>query len=313
MQAIGNLCEVFLEDGFMYSILAMGYYLSYSLLDFPDLSVEGTVLTGGVVFSVLVRSGVNAWLALLCAFVAGALLGCVTGLLHVRLKIRPLLCGILVSTGLISINLVLSVLGMGGSLSGEGALTTIPLGVGVPTLLRSWPATLLPANVGGFNLRKLVLFFLVALLFKVLLDLYLKTKNGMMLRAAGSNERYVTALAENPDRYKVIGLAIGNAYAAVSGALIVQSRGNANQSMGIGMIVIGLASLIIGTSVFRRVRFMKPTTMVILGAVIYQACLALASLCGIPTAYNKLLMAVLFTLALVLSGKLRKKGGTSRA
>lgn len=302
-------CEVFLEDGFMYSLLAMGYYISYSILDFPDLSVEGTVLTGGVVFALLARAGVNPWLAILIAFVAGAVLGCVTGILHVKLKIRPLLCGILVSTFLISVNLVLSVLGMGGNLSGEGALTTIPIGPNVNTILRSFPANLIPANIGGINVRKLVVFFAVAVIFKIILDLYLKTKNGLILRATGNNEKYVSMLAQNPGRYKIIGLAIGNAFAAVSGALIVQSRGNVNQGMGIGMIVIGLASLIIGTSIFKNVKFMKATTMVIIGSVIYQACLALATMLGIPTAYNKMLMAVLFTLALVFSSKSKTKGG----
>lgn len=302
-------CEVFLEDGFVYAILAMGYYVSYSILDFPDLSVEGTVLTGGVVFALLARGGVNPWLAILIAFIAGGLIGSVTGILHVKLKIRPLLCGILVSTFLISVNLVLSVLGMGGDLSGEGALTTIPIGPNVNTILRSFPANLIPANVGGINVRKLVVFFAVAVIFKILLDLYLKTKNGLILRATGNNEKYVSMLACDPGNYKIIGLAIGNAFAAVSGALIVQSRGNVNQSMGLGMIVIGLASLIIGTSIFKNVKFMKATTMVIIGSVIYQACLAFATMLGVPTAYNKMIMAVLFTVALVLSSRTKNKGG----
>lgn len=297
----------------MYAILAMGYYISYTVLDFPDLSVEGTVLTGGAIFAICVRGGINPWLAMLLAMVTGGLVGSVTGILHVKLKIRPLLCGILVSTALISVNLVVAVLGMGGSISGEGALTTIPLNQSVPTILRTMPAALLPQNVGGINLRKLIVFFITALLFKILLDLYLKTKSGLMLRATGSNGHYVVMLAQNPEKYKVIGLMIGNAYAAVSGALIVQSRGNVNQNIGIGMIVIGLASLIIGTSLFRRIRFMKPTTMVILGSVIYQAFLSLAILIGIPTAYNKLLMAILFTLALVASERLKRKGAGEHA
>ena len=115
-------------------------------------------------------------------------------------------------------------------------------------------------------------------------------------------------LAKNQGTSKILGLAIGNGYAAVSGALIAQSRGNANQGMGIGMIVIGLASLIIGLSVFGKLRFMKPTTMVIIGAVIYQACLGVALLIGVPSAYNKIIMAVLFTAALVVSGKIKAKG-----
>lgn len=301
MSAFLNSVQVFLQDGFMYSILAMGYFISYTTLDFPDLTVEGTVLSGGVVFALMVRAGINPWLAMICAFFVGAILGSLTGILNVKLKIRPLLCGILVSTALISVNLVASVLGMGGDIKGEGALTTIPLGRTVPNIFKTFPANLIPEKVGDIALRKLIVFFAVALLFKILMDVYLKTKNGLLLRAAGNNPQYVTMLGKNPGNMKILGLAIGNGYAAVSGALIVQSRANVNQSMGIGMIVIGLASLIIGLSVFSKVRFMKPTSKVIAGAVIYQACLVIASLVGIPSTYNKLLMAVLFTLALVFS------------
>lgn len=323
MDTILSSAEVMLTDGFMYAILAMGFYITFTILDFPDLSVEGTVLTGGVVFALCVRGGVNPWLAMILAFIAGSLAGTVTGLLHVKLHIRPLLCGILVSTALISANLVITVLGMGGNLKGEDALTTIPLGRGVPTILRTFPGDLLPTDVNGVNVRKLVVFLVVALLFKFLLDWYLRTKNGLLLRAAGDNSQYVSMLGRNPGNSKILGLAIGNGYAAVAGALIVQSRGNANQSIGLGMVVIGLASVIIGISIFGRLKHVKPTTLVIIGAVIYQACLAIATLLGVPTAYNKLIMAMLFTLALVFSYKVqsgnskkerggRKNAGTSR-
>lgn len=319
MDTILSSVEVMLTDGFMYAILAMGFYITFTILDFPDLSVEGTVLTGGVVFALSVRGGVNPWLAMIFAFIAGSLAGTVTGLLHVKLHIRPLLCGILVSTALISANLVITVLGMGGNLKGEDALTTIPLGRGVPTILRTFPGDLLPTDVGGINVRKLVVFLVVALLFKFLLDWYLKTKNGLLLRAAGDNSQYVSMLGKNPGNSKILGLAIGNGYAAVAGALIVQSRGNANQSIGLGMVVIGLASVIIGISIFGRLKHVKPTTLVIIGAVIYQACLAIATLLGVPTAYNKLIMAMLFTAALVFSYKVqsgngkKEKGGRKNA
>ena len=305
--------NVILQDGLLYAVLAMGYYISYTILDFPDLTVEGTVVSGGVAFSLLVKAGVNPWLALLLSFLVGFAFGCVTGLLHIKLGIRPLLCGILVSTALISVNLVITVVGNGGSFTGDGALTTIDLGREVPTLLRTAPATFLPTDVGGFNIRKLAVFFVIALVFKLLLDLYLKTKSGLLLRATGDNAQYVTMLAKDQRFYKVLGLGIGNGYAAVTGALVSQSRGNANQGMGIGMIVIGLASLIIGLSLFKKVKFMKPTTKVIFGSVIYQACLGIAILLGVPTAYNKILMAVLFTLALVFSGALEKKGEKGNA
>ncbi|MDY3929895.1 MAG: ABC transporter permease [Clostridia bacterium] len=309
---LGSL-DVILQDGFMYALVAMGYYVSYTILDFPDLTVEGTVLSGGVAFGLLVKAGVNPWIAMLAAFLVGFVFGAVTGVLHVKLKIRPLLCGILVSTALISINLVTTVVGMGGNLAGDGALSTIDIGRSVPTLIRTFPATLFPTDFFGFNLRKIITFFIIALIFKFLLDAYLKTKNGLLLRAAGNNPQYVTMLAQNEGRSKILGLAIGNGYAAVSGALIAQSRGNINQGMGIGMIVIGLASLIIGLSVFGRIKFMKPTTMVILGSVIYQACLGFATFMGIPSAYNKIIMAALFTVALVFSAKLKTKRGKTDA
>ena len=296
-----------MEDGFMYAILAMGFYITFTILDFPDLSVEGTVLSGGVVCAIMIEAGITPYLAMIAAFLAGCIAGSVTGFLHVKLGIRPLLSGILVSTALITVNLVGAVVGNGGSFSGDGALSNVTISRSSPALFRVFPFTLLPETVGQVNLRQLVSFFVIALLVKLLLDAYLKTKSGLLLFATGDNAQFTTMLAKNPGTSKILGLALGNGLAALSGALIAQSRGNANQGMGLGMVVIGIASVIIGLSVFGKLRFMKPTTMVILGSVIYQACLGLASILGVPSAYNKLIMALLFTIALVLSGRLNRK------
>lgn len=302
-----KFAEVFLSDGLMYSLLALGYYISFSILDFPDLSVEGTVLAGGVAYAALVTHQVNPWLAIIISFIIGAAAGCVTGLLHVKLKIRPLLCGILVSTGLISINLVAAVVVNGGNLKADDALTTISIGRMEPTVLRVFPADLINFKIDGIvNIRKLIIFAVIVVVSKIILDIYLKTKNGLLLRATGNNTQYVSMLAQDPGKSKIIGLAISNGFAAVAGALIATARAGANQDMGLGMVVIGLASVIIGLSVFGKLRFMKPTTMVILGSIIYQACLVIATTLGVPSAYNKLIMAVLFTIALVVSGKLKK-------
>ena len=309
MSTLLSILDVSFESGFMYAIMVMGFCVTYSIMDFPDMTVEGTVLTGGVVFALLVNAGVSPYIALIAAFICGAIAGCITGVLHVKLNIRPLLCGILVSTALITVNLITTVVGMGGSFNGEGALTTVSIGRSVPVLYRVFPFNIIPDGVLNLNLRKLVAFAVVTVVVKVLLDLYLKTKNGMLIYATGNNERFTAMLARNPGTSKIIGLAIGNGLAAVTGALIAQSRGNANQGMGIGMVVIGIASVIIGTSIFKNARNMKLTTKVIIGSVIYQACLAIASFLGVPTAYNKLIMAVLFTIALVVSGKLDLKGG----
>ncbi len=310
-----SACEVFLSQGFVYSLIALGYYISFHILDFPDLTVEGTFLSGAVAYGLICVNGINPFLGILLAFVVGAIFGALTGFLNVKLKIRPLLCGILVSTMLISINLVATSVGLIGDLTASGE-TSIPYGRDVITLHSSKVFSFIPARLrefGNIGLRDLVIFFVFALLCKILLDLYLKTKNGLLLRATGNNSQFVKMLSCDPGKSKIIGLAIGNGLAAISGALYTEINGNVNQGMGIGMIVIGLASLIIGISLFKKVKFMKDTTKVILGAIVYQACLTLAQKLGVPSAYNKLIMAVLFTIALLLSGRFKIKGGSKNA
>ena len=310
--SILSTVEVFLETGFVFSIIAMGYYISYHILDFPDLTVEGTFLSGAVTFGLFASKGLNPWLGLLAAMLVGSLFGALTGVLHVALKIRPLLCGILVSTSLITVNLIAVSAGTAGDFSGQES-SSISYGRTVKTLHDYFFGGAVPAKVNNIGLRDLLIFLLVTLVCKLLLDMYLKTKSGLLLRAAGSNEQFVKMLGINPGKSKIIGLAIGNACAAVSGALYTHISGNVNQSMGIGTIVIGLASLIIGMSLFGKVKFMKPTTKVIIGSIIYQACLTAAQKLGVPSAYNKLIMALMFTAAIVLSGREKRKAGAKNA
>lgn len=310
--SILSTVEVFLETGFVFSIIAMGYYISYHILDFPDLTVEGTFLSGAVTFGLFASKGLNPWFGLLAAMLVGSLFGALTGVLHVALKIRPLLCGILVSTSLITVNLIAVSAGTAGDFSGQ-ASSSISYGRTVKTLHDYFFGGAVPAKVNNIGLRDLLIFLLVTLVCKLLLDMYLKTKSGLLLRAAGSNEQFVKMLGINPGKSKIIGLAIGNACAAVSGALYTHISGNVNQSMGIGTIVIGLASLIIGMSLFGKVKFMKPTTKVIIGSIIYQACLTAAQKLGVPSAYNKLIMALMFTAAIVLSGREKRKAGAKNA
>ena len=310
--SILSTVEVFLETGLVFSIIAMGYYISYHILDFPDLTVEGTFLSGAVVVGLFVSKGFNPWLGLFAAVIVGGFFGTVTGVLHVVLKIRPLLCGILVSTSLITVNLIAVSAGTSGDFSGQ-ASTSVSYGRTVKTLHDYFFGDAIPARINNVGLRDLLIFLLVTLICKLLLDLYLKTKSGLLLRAAGNNEQFVKMLGINPGKSKIIGLAVGNACAAVSGALYTHISGNVNQSMGIGTIVIGLASLIIGMSLFGKVKFMKPTTKVIIGSIIYQACLTAAQKLGVPSAYNKLIMAVMFTAAIVLSNREKKKGALKNA
>ncbi len=294
-----NILKVILEEGLMYGILAIGVYISYSILDFPDLSVDGTLPFGAIVTGVLILQGVNPWLCCLIAFLCGAAAGSLTGFLNVRLKIRPLLCGILTMTALLSINLVICMAGTGGS--------SIVSFFSQETVFTSFPATLIPVSVGGVGIRNLILILLIALLCKLLLDAFLKTKSGLLLRAAGDNEQYVTMLARHPGRSKIIGLAIGNGFAALAGSVIAQSKESASTSMGTGMVVLGLASVIIGLSLFRRVSFMRATTQVLIGTLVYKAALQIALTMGLPTEYRELLMAAIFAVALV-GGRLLDKG-----
>ena len=310
--SILSTVEVFLETGLVFSIIAMRYYISYHILDFPDLTVEGTFLSGAVIFGLFASKGFNPWLGLFAAVIVGGFFGTVTGVLHVVLKIRPLLCGILVSTSLITVNLIAVSAGTSGDFSGQ-ASTSVSYGRTVKTLHDYFFGDAIPARINNVGLRDLLIFLLVTLICKLLLDLYLKTKSGLLLRAAGNNEQFVKMLGINPGKSKIIGLAVGNACAAVSGALYTHISGNVNQSMGIGTIVIGLASLIIGMSLFGKVKFMKPTTKVIIGSIIYQACLTAAQKLGVPSAYNKLIMAVMFTAAIVLSNREKKKGALKNA
>lgn len=299
-----NIIKVVLEEGLKYAILALGVYLTYSILDFPDLSVDGTMPLGAILSCVLILKGVNPWLSLLVAFCGGLIAGCITGLLHIKLKLEPLLSGILVYTALLTFNLVIIKIGTGGQ--------SIASVFGKNTIFNSGITKYVPSTIGSLNVKKLLVLAILVIIIKIIIDLYLKTKSGMLLRATGSNQQYVVMLAKNPGATKILGLALGNGLAAVSGAVIAQSTETANTTMGVGMVVFGLSSVIIGLSLFKRLSFMKATTMVILGTVIYKACLQIAVVIGLPSEYNKLLMAVLFVLALIFSGALKGKSGKRR-
>ena len=300
MDVIINILRVTFEEGLMYAIMALGVYITYTILDFPDLSVDGTMPLGAIVSALLIIKGFNPWLSLIAAFVCGALAGSLTGVLHVKFNIRPLLCGILVYTSLLSINMVLLMAGTGGF--------SIATFFKLPTVFDSGIASLIPERIAGVQIRTLVISLLLVILCKILLDLFLKTKTGLLLRATGNNEQFVTMLSRDPGTSKILGLSLGNGFAAVAGAVIAQSKGSADTQMGVGMVVLGLASVIIGLSVFKNIKLLKATTMVIFGSILYKACLSLALALGLPMQYLKLLMAVIFTIALVLSGKLKLAG-----
>lgn len=289
-----SLGEVVLREGFIYGIMAMGVYITYKILDFPDLSVDGTFPLGACVAAALITIGINPWLVCLVAFAAGACAGCVTGILHVKLGITDLLSGILVMTAMWSVNLIIT----GGA--------AIKQFFNMNTIFNSGIVNLLPET--AFAHRQVIMVFGMAVFVKYALDWYLSTKNGLLLRASGDNSQYVTSLGRNPGSMKILGLAVGNGCTALAGCTLAQLNQNADINSGKGMVVMALASVIIGISVFKRLSFIKFVTMAILGAVLYKACLMIALQLGLPNSYLKLLMAVLLTAAIV-SERFNPKGG----
>lgn len=268
-------------QGLIYAPIVIGVYITYSILDFPDLSVDGTFPLGAAVTAVCVVSGMHPVLAMLFAVLAGALAGFVTGALHVYLKITNLLCGILTMTALYSVNLWI----MGKSniaLSSKDMIFPI-----------SGDATM---NVLYASLISLIIIFVI----KMLLDLYMTTYAGKSLLAVGVNEQLVKTLSINTGRLKITGLMIANGLAALSGSMMAQAQRFADVGMGSGTVVIGLASVIIGRAVFGRVRFIQGSTSVIIGSIIYKLAIGGALKLGLAASDMKIMTAVIFVLVIVL-------------
>ncbi len=302
MDIIIGLIRNVLEEGFIYGIMAIGVYITYRVLGFPDLSVDGTFPLGACVTAAMIKAGVNPWLACVIAVAFGAAAGGVTGLLHVKLRITDLLSGILVMISMWSVNLAIT--------KGSAVVQFY----GKDTIYTSGPAKLLGGSAKTYTV--LIIVALVCLIVKLLIDMYLKTKSGLLLRSSGDNPQYVVSLGRDPGSMKILGLAIGNGCTALAGAVLAQQAESANIQSGTGMVVMALASVIIGTNLFRKLSFIKATTAAVLGAILYKACLVIAMQLGLPTNYLKLLMAVIFTIALVsnnfFAGR-RKKQNVNRA
>jgi len=276
-------------QGLIYALISFGVYIIYSILDFPDLSVDGSFPLGAAVTAVLLTRGVNPYLTLPAAIAAGALAGLSTGLIHVKLHVRDLLAGIITMTALFSINLQIA----GSNLTVERATDTIF--TAEPTM----------AVFGGLSLlgRKLAVAFLLTLAVKLGLDAYLRTKSGLLLRAVGDNGTLVTALARDRGSVKILGLTLSNALVALAGCVVCHEQRSFSATMGTGQVVFGLATVIIGVTLFRRLRFVRGTTAVIVGSILYKTCIQVAISLGLPANLLKLITALLFLLVLVLSGR----------
>lgn len=288
-----NIILGVLEQGFIYGIVAMGIYITYQILDFPDLTVDGSFPLGAAVSAVMIAGGQNPYLALAASFASGTLAGICTGVIHVKFKVRDLLSGIIMMTGLYSINL---------NIAGKANVTFFKQ----DTIFENgFYDGLIPEGMKSF--QTVIMAFLLAFLMKLLLDAYLKTKSGYLLRAAGDNETLVTSLAKDQGMVKITGLAIANGLVALGGGIMAQQQRYFDVSMGTGTMVLGLASVIIGTKLLKNVSFVKPTTAVLFGAIVYKACVALALSLGLKARDMKLVMALLFLLILVITADRRKK------
>lgn len=278
-----------LIQGLIYALISFGVYITYSILDFPDLSVDGSFPLGAAVTAVLLTRGWNPYLTLAAALAVGALAGLCTGIIHVKFHIRDLLAGIITMTALFSINLQIA----GSNLTVERAVDTIF--TAGPTM----------ALLGGLSLtgRKLVVSLLLAAVLKLLLDGFFKTKAGLLLRAVGDNASLVTSLARDKGNVKLAGLVLSNALVALGGCLVCHETRSFSATMGTGQVVFGLATVIIGVTLFRRFSFVKGTTAVVVGSILYKLCIAAALDLGLPPNMMKLITAVLFLLVLVLSGR----------
>lgn len=276
-----------LTQGALYSLVAFGVYITYSVLNFPDLSVDGTFPLGAALTAGLLLRGANPWAALAAAMAAGMLAGAFTGVVHVVFRVRDLLAGIITQTALFSVNLLIN------------GTSNVALERSAKTIFQTGDV------LGGMSLgtRRLIVALAIALAVKLLLDLYFRTKSGLLLRAVGDNAALVTALGKNMGAVKILGLALSNGLVALAGGIVCQADRSFTSTMGAGQVVFGLASVIIGISLFRKASFVRATTAVLVGSILYKACIQAAMQLGFQPFMLKFVTAMLFLLVLVLSGR----------
>ncbi|MEH7223513.1 ABC transporter permease [Bacillus sp. JJ1566] len=292
------------ESGIIYAIMAIGVYLSFRILDFPDLTVDGSFVTGAAVSAILITNGVNPFIATLLALVAGFIAGSITGLLHTVGKINALLSGILMMIALYSINLRIMGKSNVSLLNIDTTFTNVS-GVSASSGIDSFFNSFVSAIGLGGSLPKTwgILLFMIVVTFviKLLIDLFLRTEIGLAVRATGDNKKMISSFSANTNLMTILGLGISNALVAFSGSLIAQQGGFADVGMGIGMIVIGLASVIIGEAIFGAKTIARATIAVIGGAIIYRIVVSLALRVEfLQPGDMKLITAIIVIIALVL-------------
>lgn len=282
-----------LEQGLIYAIMALGVYITYKILDFPDLTVDGSFPMGAAIACILIVKGVSPILTLPICFAAGAFVGMLTGLIHVKLKVRDLLSGIIMMTALYTVNL---------RIAGKANLPIYNM----PTIFDNGLVnSLFPGSLETYKTVAVIL--VITLATKFLLDWYMSTKSGFLLRAVGDNDSIVTSLGVDKGLVKIVGLSIANGLVTLGGCVFAQQQRFFDISSGTGTVVIGLASVIIGISLFKKVTFLRVTTSVVIGSLLYKGCVAVAIRMGLSSSDLKLITAVLFLAILVLGMDRKKK------
>lgn len=287
-----NLFIEILEQGLIFSILGFGVYVTYKVLGMADMTTDGSFVLGGTVFGSLVAyHHLHPLLAMAFALLGGAAAGLLTGFLHIKLKISSLLSGIIVMTALYSVNL------------------RILRGPNLPLFRERTLFTIVQEGFTRIGLQtpygKLVLLFLLVFGLKWVYDWFFNTKLGLLLRTVGDNLQLLAQLGANQDHMKFVGLMIANALVSLSGALMAQHQRNADVNAGVGMLVIGLTTIIIGLTLFRKRDgyWLRPTTMIIIGAILYRTLQAFTLLLGLPSGDFKLISMVFVVIALTISNE----------
>lgn len=250
------MIEGILLEGLIYGIMVLGVFITFRVLDFPDLTVDGSFPLGAAVMAQLILRGTNLAFALLLAFVAGFLAGCVTALIHNKLKVPNLLAGILTMTMLYSVN-----------------IRILQNRANVPLLRTETILTRVTEITSGFLSQDwaiLIFFVIVTMLIKLLLDLFFRTDLGMTLGALGNNEQMIITQGINPENLKLIGVGLSNGLVAISGAFAAQYQGFADVNLGQGIVIAGLASVMIGEFLLRSNRISVLTLRVILGSILFR-------------------------------------------
>lgn len=272
-----------LELGLIYSLLSLGVYITYGILNFPDLGVDGVICLGGAITACLINKNINVFVAMIISVFFGMIAGFVTGFLHVKFKINDLICGIITTTCLYSINLVIMNKKANLSLIGHDTIFSLS-----------------GLNFISEKYKIIIIMLFMCVIIKLLVNFIMDSVFGLFLRCVGSNEKLVCAFGGNANKFKIIGLMISNGLVALCGSIIVQYQGFCDIGMSIGALVLGLTMVILGLNINRFLKMFEVSVCVMLGAILYEFIICLALNFGLDTIWLKFITGILLILILIL-------------